>query len=164
MSQCSNHASRWQVNCGLTKSESCCIRARKPPSCDSSGIPLRPCDLPCCQKLFSLSELKCGLKQLWCFQKCIAMHHAESHEFSLFKTRNHAKYLLLLTPFEIGLEPHQIPKPAISVFLPQLDNRVGIVSNTLDTPASAKVGASQACPSFRPKRNPFRKCRALAIG
>ena len=53
------------------------------------------------------------------------MHHAKAHELGVLQARDQPQHPLLLAPLEVGLEAHQVPEPAVLVFLAQLHHRVG---------------------------------------
>ena len=53
------------------------------------------------------------------------MHHAEAHKLGVFQAWDKPQHPLLLAPFQVGLEAHQVPEAAVLVFLAQLHHRVG---------------------------------------
>ena len=117
MRQCADHAGRWKVDGCLPFGQPGSIGPRQPAASNSRGVPLGARDLAGSEQSLSPPELKCGLQQFWCFQKRVAMHHTKTNELCLFQAWNHAKHALLLSPFEIRLKPHKVPKTAVLVFL-----------------------------------------------
>ena len=58
----------------------------------------------------------------------IAVHDAVAQEPGVVKGGDHGEHPLLLRPFQVGLEAHQIIDGAVGVVLAQLHHRVGIAA------------------------------------
>ena len=48
------------------------------------------------------------------------MHHAVAHKLGIFQSGDHAEHPLLLTPFEVCLEAHDVIQGALLIFCAQL--------------------------------------------
>ena len=75
---------------------------------------------------------------------------APANEFSRRQAGNHLEHTLLLPPLEIGLEPHQIPEPAVLVFLAQLHHGVGPLGPT-------HIAVFDISPAGIPETNGFQR-------
>lgn len=53
-------------------------------------------------------------------QKGVAVHHTVAHKLRIFQPGDHAEHPLLLTPFEVCLEAHDVIQGALLIFCAQL--------------------------------------------
>ena len=65
-------------------------------------------------------QAQLGAKHPGRIQKSVAVHHAVAHKLRIFQPGDHAEHPLLLTPFEVCLEAHDVIQGALLIFCAQL--------------------------------------------
>ena len=141
-----NHRGGGQGDGLLAKGEAGRIGSGQPAARHGGGIALGTGDLSCGKEPLAAAKLQGGVEQLGGFQEGVAVHHPEAHEFGLLQARDQPQHPLLLPPFEVGLESHQVPELAVLVFLAQLHHRIGPVG-------PADIPVIDVAPAGIPKAN-----------